>query len=146
MDRQFGNVSYYITISISNISNENVTRVLEERAKHVGALFFAVTVTQSGPKLVIQLRQIKTRRGKREYLYQLERLQSSIESFSAEKRTKKIKSKGSDYKHYLCLVLQRIQSWRLRKNLNPNPLHLQPRAKTLRTLLIVLVVSKRWTF
>lgn len=53
MDRQFGNVSYYITISISNISNENVTRVLEERAKHVGALLFAVTVTYPGPKLVI---------------------------------------------------------------------------------------------
>lgn len=45
MDRQFGNVSYYITISISNISNENVTRVMEENAKHVGALLFAVTVT-----------------------------------------------------------------------------------------------------
>lgn len=37
---------YYIfTISISNLSNENVTRVLEERAKHVRALLFAVTVT-----------------------------------------------------------------------------------------------------
>ena len=53
VDHQFGNASYYITISISNISNENVTRVLEERAKHVGALLFAVTVTYPGPKLVI---------------------------------------------------------------------------------------------